>query len=146
MKYIPALLLSLFIASISAQNLDDLKNGEIKLTKHNKISYIEIPAKNIEATKAFFAEVFGWSFVDYGPDYCSFSAQGVDGGFYKSDLVVSTEKGSPLIVLYSNLLEATQEQIEKAGGEIIRPIFSFPGGRRFHFSDPNGNEFAVWSE
>ena len=146
MKYIPALLLSLFIASISAQNLDDLKNGEIKLTKHNKISYIEIPAKNIEATKAFFAEVFGWSFVDYGPDYCSFSAQGVDGGFYKSDLVVSTEKGSPLIVLYSNLLEATQEKIEKAGGEIIRPIFSFPGGRRFHFSDPNGNEFAVWSE
>ena len=146
MKYIPALLLSLFVASISAQNLDDLKNGEIKLTKHNKISYIEIPAKNIETTKAFFAEVFGWSFVDYGPDYCSFSAQGVDGGFYKSDLVVSTEKGSPLIVLYSNLLEATQEKIEKAGGEIIKHIFSFPGGRRFHFGDPNGNEFAVWSE
>ena len=146
MKYIPALLLALFVASTSAQNLDDLKNGDIKLTKNNKISYIEIPAKNIETTKAFFAEVFGWSFVDYGPDYCSFSAQGVDGGFYKSDLVVSTEKGSPLIVLYSNSLEATQEKIEKAGGEIIKPIFSFPGGRRFHFSDPNGNEFAVWSE
>jgi predicted enzyme related to lactoylglutathione lyase len=146
MKYIPALLLSLFVASISAQNLDDIKNGSIKMTKNNKISYIEIPAKNIEATKAFFAEVFGWSFVDYGPDYCSFSAQGVDGGFYKSDLVVSTEKGSPLIVLYSNLLEETQEKIEKAGGEIIKPIFSFPGGRRLHFSDPNGNEFAVWSE
>ena len=146
MKYIPALLLSLFVASISAQNHVDLKNGEIKLTKHNKISYIEIPAKNIEATKAFFAEVFGWSFVDYGPDYCSFSDQGVGGGFYKSDLVVSTEKGSPLIVLYSNLLESTQEKIEEAGGEIIKPIFSFPGGRRFHFGDPNGNEFAVWSE
>ena len=146
MKYIPALLLSLFVASTSAQNLDDLKNGSIKLTKNNKISYIEIPAKNIEATKAFFTEVFGWSFVDYGPDYCSFSAQGVDGGFYKSDLVASTEKGSPLIVLYSNLLEATHEKIEQAGGEIIKPIFSFPGGRRFHFSDPNGNEYAVWSE
>jgi len=146
MKYIPVLLSALFVASTSAQNLDDLKNGDIKLTENNKISYIEIPAKNIEATKAFFAEVFGWLFVDYGPDYCSFSAQGVDGGFYKSDLVVSTEKGSPLIVLYSNLLEATQEKIEKAGGQIIKPIFSFPGGRRFHFGDPNGNEFAVWSE
>ncbi|WP_057180814.1 MULTISPECIES: VOC family protein [Colwellia] len=116
------------------------------MSKHNKINYIEIPAKNIEATKSFFIEVFDWSFVDYGPDYCSFTAQGVDGGFFKSDLVVSTKNGSPLIVLYSNSLETTQEKIEKAGGKIIKPIFSFPGGRRFHFGDPNGNEFAVWAE
>lgn len=123
-----------------------LQDANTKMTKHNKINYIEIPAKNIEATKAFFSEVFGWSFVDYGPDYCSFSAQGVDGGFFKSDLVVSTSNGSPLIVLYSNVLEATQDNIKKAGGNIVEPTFSFPGGRRFHFSDPNGNEFAVWSE
>jgi predicted enzyme related to lactoylglutathione lyase len=84
--------------------------------------------------------------VGYGPDYCSVSAQGVDGGFYTSDLVVATEKGSPLIVLYSSLLEVTQEKIEQAGGKIIKPTFAFPGGRRFHFSDPNGNEYAVWSE
>ncbi|MFQ3177077.1 MAG: putative enzyme related to lactoylglutathione lyase [Pseudoalteromonas tetraodonis] len=116
------------------------------MTQNNKINYIEIPAQNIAATKAFFSTVFGWSFVDYGPEYCSFTAQGVDGGFFKSDLVVSTKNGSPLIVLYSNELEATQDKIEKAGGKIIKPIFSFPGGRRFHFSDPNENEFAVWSE
>ena len=116
------------------------------MTKNNTINYIEIPAQNIQATKIFFSEVFGWSFVDYGPDYCSFTAQGVDGGFFKSDLVVATKNGSPLIVLYSNTLEATQDKIEKSGGTIIEPIFSFPGGRRFHFGDPNGNEFAVWSE
>ena len=146
MKCILALLLSLFIASTSAQNLDDIKDGSTEMTKNNKINYIEIPARNIGATKAFFSEVFGWSFVDYGPEYSSFTAQGVDGGFFKSDLVVSTKNGSPLIVLYSDSLEATQEKIEKADGKIIKPIFSFPGGRRFHFGDPNGNEFAVWSE
>jgi len=116
------------------------------MTQNNKINYIEIPAQNIAATKAFFSTVFGWSFVDYGPEYCSFTAQGVDGGFFKSDLVVSTKNGSPLIVLYSNDLEATQNKIEQAGGKIIKPTFSFPGGRRFHFNDPNGNEFALWSQ
>ena len=116
------------------------------MTQNNKINYIEIPAQNIVATKAFFSDVFGWSFVDYGPEYCSFTAQGVDGGFFKSDLVVSTKNGSPLIVLYSNDLEATQNKIEQAGGKIIKPTFSFPGGRRFHFNDPNGNEFALWSQ
>ena len=116
------------------------------MTRHNKINYIEIPTQNVLVTKAFFSEVFGWSFVDYGQDYSSFAAQGVDGGFFKSDLVVSTKNGSPLIVLYSNELEATQDKVEKAGGTIIKPIFSFPGGSRFHFSDPNGNEYAVWSE
>ncbi len=146
MKYILALALSLFIASTSANNSDVIKDASTEMTRNNKINYIEIPAKNIEATKVFFSEVFGWSFVDYGPDYCSFAAQGVDGGFFKSDLVVSTKNGSPLIVLYANLLEASQDKIKKAGGEIVKPIFSFPGGRRFHFSDPNGNEFAVWSE
>lgn len=116
------------------------------MTQNNKINYIEIPAQNIAATKAFFSDVFGWSFVDYGPEYCSFVAQGVYGGFFKSDLVVATKNGSPLIVLYSSDLEATQNKIEQAGGKIIKPTFSFPGGRRFHFSDPNGNEFAVWSQ
>lgn len=146
MKHILALVLSLFIASTSANNLGEIKDETTEMTQHNKINYIEIPAKNIEATKAFFSEVFDWSFVDYGPDYCSFGGQGVDGGFFTSELVVSTNNGSPLIVLYSNSLEETQAKIEKSGGKTIKPIFSFPGGRRFHFSDPNGNEFAVWSE
>lgn len=93
------------------------------MSNHNKINYIEIPSKNIEITKDFFSKVFGWSFVDYGPDYCSFSNEGIDGGFYKSDLKVSVDSGSPLIVLYSNDLQATQLKIEQSGGEIIKPVF-----------------------
>lgn len=113
---------------------------------HEKINYLELPATDIEATKAFFSAVFGWSFVDYGPEYTAFSDQGIDGGFFKSDLTACTKNGSVLIVFYSNELEQTQAKIERAGGRIIKPIFSFPGGRRFHFADPNGNEYAVWSE
>ncbi len=113
---------------------------------HEKMNYVEFPAKNIEATKTFFTEVFGWNFVDYGPDYTAFSNEGLDGGFFKSDLSASTDKGSAFIVFYSENLEKTQSKIEQAGGSIIKPVFSFPGGRRFHFGDPNGNEYAVWSE
>jgi predicted enzyme related to lactoylglutathione lyase len=116
------------------------------MKEHEKIDYVEFPAKDIEATKSFFKMVFDWSFEDYGPDYAAFSNEGIDGGFYKSDLTASTQNGSALIVLYSKELEKTLSKIMEAGGEIIRPIFSFPGGRRFHFSDPNGNEFAVWSD
>ena len=113
---------------------------------HEKINYVEFPAKDLPATKAFFQSVFGWSFVDYGPEYTSFSDQGLDGGFFKSDLVSSPQKGAALLVFYSNQLEATLEKVEKAGGSIVRSIYSFPGGRRFHFTEPSGNEFAIWSE
>lgn len=116
------------------------------MNNHEKINYIEFPSKDIEVTKSFFASAFGWSFVDYGPEYTAFSNEGIDGGFYKSDLAVSTENGSALIVFYSKELEGTQSKIVNAGGSIIKPIFSFPGGRRFHFSDPTGNEYAVWSD
>jgi len=113
---------------------------------HEKINYVELPAKDLLATKAFFQSVFGWSFVDYGPEYTAFSDQGLDGGFFQSDLASSSEKGAALIIFYSNQLEATLAKVEKAGGSIVKPIFSFPGGRRFHFTEPSGNEFAVWSE
>jgi predicted enzyme related to lactoylglutathione lyase len=113
---------------------------------HEKMNYVEFPAKDMEATKAFFTKVFGWKFTDYGPDYTAFADEGLDGGFYKSDLSASTKNGCALIVFYSNNLEETQSKVEYAGGTIIKPIFSFPGGRRFHFGDPNGNEFAVWSD
>ncbi len=116
------------------------------MNHHEKINYVEFPAKDIEAVKKFFTAVFGWSFTDYGPAYTAFSNEGIDGGFYRSDLTVSAEKGSALIVFYSQNLENTQSKIEKAGGLIVKPIFTFPGGRRFHFSDPNGNEYAVWSD
>lgn len=116
------------------------------MKEHEKINYIEFPAKDLETTKAFFAAAFGWSFTDYGPDYTAFSNEGIDGGFFKSDLNAATRNGSALVVFYSTNLEVTRSKIEKAGGTIIKPIFSFPGGRRFHFSDPNGNEYAVWSD
>ena len=116
------------------------------MNEHEKINYVEFPAKNIEATKDFFTKVFGWSFVDFGPEYTAFSNEGIDGGFFQSNLSVSTENGSALIVFYSKDLEQTQAKIEDAGGSIIKPIFTFPGGCRFHFADPNGNEYAVWSD
>ncbi len=113
---------------------------------NEKINYVEFPAKNIEQTKIFFNKVFNWHFIDYGPEYAAFSNAGLDGGFYHSDLTVSTKNGSALVVLYSDDLETTQKNIVEAGGSIVKPVFSFPGGRRFHFSDPNENEYAVWSE
>ncbi len=116
------------------------------MTKHEKINYIEFPARDIDNAKRFFSEVFGWSFTDYGPEYTCFIDAGINGGFFKSDLNSSTENGAPLIVLYSENLEQTQAKIEKAGGKILKPTFSFPGGSRFHFSDTNGNEYAVWSD
>ncbi|MEA5466672.1 VOC family protein [Leptothoe sp. PORK10 BA2] len=116
------------------------------MNKYEKINYVELPAKDIPATKVFFTQVFGWSFEDFGPDYTAFVDQGLDGGFFKSDLASSTKNGGALIVFYSQELEATQAKIEAAGGVIVEPIFSFPGGRRFHFTEPSGNEFAVWSD
>ena len=113
---------------------------------HEKMNYVELPAKDLAATKAFFESAFGWSFTDYGPEYTAFENQGLDGGFFQSDLASSTEKGAALIVFYSNQLEATLAKVEKAGGSILKPIYSFPGGRRFHFTEPSGNEFAVWGE
>ena len=114
--------------------------------EHEKINYVEFPAKDIAATKAFFSDVFAWQFVDYGPDYAAFSNQGLDGGFFTSDLASDSSAGAALIVFYSEKLEETQTKIEIAGGKITQAIFTFPGGRRFHFTEPSGNEFAVWSD
>lgn len=112
---------------------------------HDTIDYLEFPAADLEATKAFFKTVFGWQFTDFGPDYTSFSESSVDGGFYRANLASKTASGAALVVFYSKHLEGTQAKITAAGGNIIKPIFDFPGGRRFHFTEPSGNEFAVWS-
>ncbi|MCL1113155.1 VOC family protein [Shewanella basaltis] len=116
------------------------------MSQHNKINYLEIPVKDVLATKAFFNQVFGWQFQDYGPEYSCFLRVGIDGGFYQSSSQFTLAAGCPLIVLYSQDLLATQAAITQAGGLISRDIFSFPGGRRFHFTYINGNEYAVWSE
>ena len=116
------------------------------MDNHEKINYVEYPARDITATKAFFAKAFGWTFEDYGPEYTSFSDSGIAGGFYKAEISARVETGSALIVLYSKNFESTYSKALGAGGVILKEIFSFPGGRRFHFSEPSGNEFAVWSE
>jgi uncharacterized protein len=115
------------------------------MKNHEKINCLEFPSRDLEKTKLFFKTVFSWTFIDYGPDYTAFSDEGIDGGFFKSDLKMRIKDGSCLTVFYSDALEKTQKKIVKADGEIIKEIFNFPGGRRFHFTDPNGNEYAVWS-
>ena len=111
-----------------------------------KISYLELPARDLDAVQAFYPSAFGWTFVAYGPDYRAFNDGTIDGGFYKADASSSTTNGAALIVLFAANLEQTLETVLASGGDIIKPIFAFPGGRRFHFADPNGNELAVWSE
>jgi uncharacterized protein len=111
---------------------------------HNlQMDYIEFPASDIEATKRFYNAVFGWSFTDYGPNYTSFHDGRLGGGFTMS---AKPMKGGALVVIYSRLLEDTRSKVVAAGGSIVIDTFEFPGGRRFHFADPNGNELAVWSE
>ncbi|MGA2537469.1 MAG: VOC family protein [Terracidiphilus sp.] len=113
---------------------------------HHKINYIEFSSTDIERTKHFYAAVFGWTFVDYGPEYVAFQGAGIDGGFIKRVAKEDPGKTAPLIVLYSADLAATEIAIRMEGGGIVVPTFEFPGGRRFHFSDGAGNVLGVWSE
>ena len=106
-----------------------------------KLDYIEMQAAGgtLDSVKSIYSAAFGWSFTDYGPSYSAFE-EGLDGGF-------QTESAAkPLPILFSTDLERTLRAVEEAGGKIVRPIFPFPGGRRFHFTDPAGNELAVWAE
>jgi uncharacterized protein len=113
------------------------------MRKEGKLDYLEMQAGQgaIDSVKAFYSASFGWRFTDYGPSYSAFE-EGLDGGFDGS----AAADMKPLPVLYSEQLEGTLKAVEEAGGRIVRPIFSFPGGRRFHFLDPAGNELAVWGE
>jgi predicted enzyme related to lactoylglutathione lyase len=113
------------------------------MNTHGKINYVEFPARDLNATKAFFKAAFGWSFQDYGPEYAAFSNEGLDGGFYKSESSSRVGSGASLLIFYSDNLESTQAKVQSAGGTISK---SFPGGRRFHFIEPSGNELAVWSD
>ena len=107
------------------------------------IQYIELGVGGIPETKKFYGDAFGWQFTDYGPTYASFGNAGIDGGFNAEEPGMI---GRPLVILYSSKLEEAETRVAKAGGKIVKPIFSFPGGRRFHFTDPSGNELAIWSD
>lgn len=109
----------------------------------NHINYIEFKAPNLEEIKAFYGSCFDWKFEDYGPDYIAFSNSGLQGGFQRSHS--KTVKGV-LIVLYHKNLKSIKNKVMEYGGIISKDIFSFPGGKRFHFLDPAGNELAVWSD
>ena len=115
------------------------------MREDGKIDYVEFPATGLPAVKAFYAEAFGWGWVDYGPDYAAFENAAVDGGF-NGDLTDEGGATKPLVVLYAHDIEAMAAKVTAAGGVILKPVFPFPGGRRFHFADPSGNELAVWSE
>jgi hypothetical protein len=116
--------------------------------QHHAINYIEFSTSDIAKTRAFYERVFSWSFQEWGPEYISFDKDhaGIDGGFRKGEPQQSQGEAAPLIVIYSQDLKATQDAITAAGGSIVVPTFDFPGGKRFHFSDEQGNVLAVWSE
>jgi predicted enzyme related to lactoylglutathione lyase len=115
---------------------------------HHKINYIEFASTDIAGTKCFYSTVFGWKFKDWGPDYIdsNLESAGINIGFRRGDPNQTQSNFAPLVVLYSADLKATEAAITAAGGNITVPIFEFPGGRRFHFSDGLGNVLAVWSE
>jgi uncharacterized protein len=108
-----------------------------------RVDYIEFPATDLAATKVFYSRVFGWKFTDYGPDYTCFEDGRLAGGFWRGERLGT---GGPLVVIYALDLAGTESAARAAGGAIVKDIFEFPGGRRFHFTDPNGNELAVWSD
>ena len=110
---------------------------------NNQIDYIEFKADDLEKIKTFYKNCFGWTFTDYGPDYTSFTDGKLNGGFERTEVLVAN---GALIVLYHEDLEKIESEIVASGGQISRDTFAFPGGRRFHFLDPSGNELAVWSD
>ena len=112
-------------------------------TINNHINYIEFKSSNIKETKAFYNKLFNWQFTDYGTKYVAFSGAGVEGGFeFTEEKIVN----GVLIVLYHSDLETILQMVTESKAKITKPIFSFPGGRRFQFKDPSGNELAIWSE
>ena len=113
------------------------------MREDGKIDYVELRGRDLPATKSFYGEAFGWTFTDYGPTYAAFGDSGLEGGFQGDAAEASA---APLVVIFATDLEAMLAKVTAAGGEVVRPIFSYPGGRRFHFRDPSGNELAAFTE
>lgn len=112
----------------------------------NTIDYIEMPSRDLGATRQFFTALFGWSFQEYGPDYLAFEDGRIAGGFFAAAGAWEMTASCPLIVFYMPELEMARADVVRLKGEVTRDIFNFPGGRRFHFKAPGSGEFAVWSD
>ncbi|WP_225763395.1 VOC family protein [Stenotrophomonas sp. Marseille-Q4652] len=112
--------------------------------RERRIDYVEFASSDPAASRRFFEQVFGWQFEDYGPDYVAFDDGRLQGGFFRGQ-PQQAGAGAPLLVLYADELEPVQQAILANGGQLLKPVFSFPGGSRFHFAEPGGNELAVWS-
>jgi uncharacterized protein len=113
-----------------------------KSENDRRIDYIELNVADVARAKKFYGDVFGWSFKDYGPDYCEFADGRLTGGFARGE---GGGAGGPLVILYADDLADAERRVKAAGGRIVKPPYGFPGGRRFHFADPDGYELAVWS-
>ncbi len=110
---------------------------------HHAIDYIEFTVRDLAAAKRFYGAAFGWGFTDYGPEYAGIQGpEGEVGGLRQTE---ELREAGPLVILYSTDLEASLDAVRSAGGTVVQEPFEFPGGRRFHFRDPSGNELAVWS-
>lgn len=114
----------------------------MKIT-NNHINYVEFKAKDLDAIKKFYTDCFNWVFIDYGPTYVAFEESGLAGGFEQSEEEIVN---GALVILYHEDLEVVKGNIIQSEGSISKDTFAFPGGRRFHFLDPSGNELAVWSD
>ena len=139
-----SLALGLSLGCAGASNQGTAMANEPAPHLHHSIDYIELTVTDMVAAQSFYAAAFGWSFNDYGPEYTGIKGAGREVGGLRKDTTVSC--GGPLVILFSSDLDATVVAVEKAGGTIVKPPFEFPGGRRFHFTDPSGNELAVWGE
>ena len=111
---------------------------------HHSIDYIEFAVTDMAESKRFYEAAFDWKFSDYGPGYAGIQKQGGEAGGLRLESEVAT--GGPLVILYSNDLETTLAKVREAGGRILKEPYDFPGGHRFHFEDPSGNELAVYAE
>ncbi|MEP4052485.1 MAG: VOC family protein [Litorimonas sp.] len=116
------------------------------MSDHLKIHYIELPALSVAAMKGFYGKAFGWTFTDYGPTYVAFHGAGIEGGFDENQAYIAPNKPGAFVILYSDDLEASEAAVTAAGGKICVQTYGFPGGKRFHFQDPSGNELGIWTE
>ena len=116
--------------------------AETNSQNDRRIDYVEFNVADVARAKAFYGDAFGWSFKDYGPDYCEFADGRLTGGFARG---TPAGPGGPLVILYAIDLDDAQSRVETAGGRIVKPPYDFPGGRRFHFADPDGYQLAVWT-